>query len=149
MYARNQLVMSDYGYSPSCSPTYRREQEALWIDNEAYIPEILRPPVSSLSESIKVSKEEELEKTKEELEKTKEELEKTKEELEKTKKDLIKLSQIILKKDIEVKELSKAWSDDVNILTKLWHLSHDISLPGKRVEIREVIQRWYISYWQS
>lgn len=120
--------MSDYGYSPSCSPTYRREQEALWIDNETYIPEILRPPVSSLSESIKVSKEE---------------------ELEKTKKDLIKLSKIILEKDIEVKEISKAWSDDVNILTKLWHLSHDISLPEKRVEIREVIQRWYISYWQT
>ena len=142
MAAHNQLVMSDYGYSPSCSPTYRREQETLWIDNEAYIPEILRPPVSSLSESRKASKEEELEKTKEELEKTKE-------ELEKTKKDLIKLSQIILKKDIEIKELSKAWSDDVNILTKIWHLSHDIYHPGKRVEIREVIQRWYISYWQS
>jgi septal ring factor EnvC (AmiA/AmiB activator) len=134
--------MSDYGYSPSCSPTYRREQEALWIDNETYIPEILRPPVSSLSESSEENKEEELEKTKRELEKTKE-------ELEKTKKDLIKLSKIILEKDIDVKELSKAWSDDVKILTKLWHLIHDISLPEKRVEIREVIQRWYISYWQT
>jgi predicted RNase H-like nuclease (RuvC/YqgF family) len=134
--------MSDYGYSPSCSPTYRREQETLWMDDETYIPKILRPPTSPRLESSEGNKEEELEKTKRELEKTKEEL--------------MKLSQVILKKDIEidslkndVKEISNAYSNDVKILTKLWHLVHDISFPEKRVEIREVIQRWYISYWET
>ena len=130
--------MEDYGYSPSCSPTYIREKATLWVDEwetDKFNPKMYIPADTKNNEqptSHKITNKDEKDKYIEQLEEK-----------------IIKQQQQINRQEKTIKQLTDIYCEFNTILTRLWNKSFNIDTENTKEEIKEVLNIWYKKEWLS
>ena len=129
--------MSDYYYSPSCSPTFIRENLSLWsdesdIDTETEIENFNSKIFTSLE--IKGENENENENENEEYIKLLE-------------KKIIDQQKQINNQKKSIKQLTDIYFELNSILTLLWEKTFNIEIIKTRKDIIEILNIWYHKEW--
>ena len=130
--------MSDYGYSPSCSPTYIREKATLWVDvweTDKFNPKMYIPHASKNIEestSSKIINKDEKDKYIQQLEEK-----------------IVNQQKQINKQEGTIKQLTDVYCEMNTTLTRLWNKSFNINMATTREEIKEILNIWYQKEWMS
>ncbi len=131
--------MSDYGYSPSCSPTYIREKATLWHDewdpHNGWTQKYISPVKREISE----------ESTNDQSINT-DEKDKYIQQLEEK---IVNQQKQINKQEGTIKQLTDVYCEMNTTLTRLWNKSFNINMATTREEIQEILNIWYQKEWMS